>query len=598
MILSTGSRIRPIRVRASRGWVPTYDSSILKAPVDSRYIWVRYHHYGRRKPSTQQHSYGPLHGPFPATIFANQSRDVFVGQYDPSWDRLQVVQTPNSFVHIEAPRSWRLWSGWSPRVWNKYRSEWIDTADPMDDEHFDEATAFPTLKPDERIFHVALPNYTRNQRGWYHVKPWRRHSPPAVVGGRERSSTTGADVPAELFDIVLHHMAHEEGTVDHAILMNKLELGMISLVCRRWAKTIRPLIFGTITLRSMEDVHTLLSFLHHPRSFVAHYIRKVIRSQPLTQHPYLPWVHRTSVSNQIVGALKTEYPSLQIVLCGPVPMGKCTKGVCEMLPRSVPWAFIGVTTLELKDLHFKKLGDLMRVPREFPSLRSFTCRNVTWEDSSSEELPPTSQYLSRQADQDYIDYSLRRCTDNRAAAWFTALLAPRLQDRLEQNDAHRICRIASALWQNVDPGQLGDVAAFRHKDFLRPGFRAPPCVVMVCFTARVARQTRRVRAIILEVADYSEEVLDCSDWAAIAQPMVALPSLETLLICIHSRDALPLFHKKVVMENMPNLHGSNKLKYALRSFVKSQSSMYTPVAYSEDKVRIIGRPVYTKQELL
>ncbi|KAJ3559039.1 hypothetical protein NM688_g583 [Phlebia brevispora] len=468
--------------------------------------------------------------------------------------------------------------------------EWEEWGDPTIDKNFDEATAFPALKPDETVFHIGLPDYTRNQRGWYHIKPWPLHS-PLTVGDRHERDATGGDVPVELFDIVLSFMrCNEETMYSGNIYMSKRELGLISLVCRRWARIVQRHIFYRITLRGVEDAHTLLSFLRNAHSSIARYIELVILSQSLTQYPYMPWVHKTFLFTEIMGVLKS-LGRLRIALRGPLPTGKFTKGVCEMLPRSIPWFFIEVRHLDLKDLHFKKLGDLMRIPRELPSLQRLQCSNVTWEGTSSEELLPTSQYLSRQADEG-VEYCLRECTDNKAAAWFAALLAPRRRDRLEESDAHKICHIASAFKQNVDEFvSQGD----RYEDHL--SFRAPSCVVRVYFTDRVAREARRVRAIKLDETYCSEERLKCSDWAMIDRLAMALPSLETLLVWFPLRDDLLLFHNKVVIQKMPNFSVSSKLKYALGSR-KEKDYMYTPVACCRDKVHNIGPPVYSIRELL
>ncbi|KAJ3555676.1 hypothetical protein NM688_g2443 [Phlebia brevispora] len=518
---------------------------------------------------------------------------------DSRCDALEVIQTSESSVSIEVPKNWRLWSGWRPRWWRRQgwddddhhwrTSEWEELGDPMDNNDFDMATAFPALKPDGTVFHVGLPDYTRNQRGWYHIKPWPLRS-LLTVSADERGAT-GADVPVELFDILLKYirLEREYDYDDGGIPMDKRELGLISLACGRWARTLRPLIFRMITLRSIEDAHTLLSFLHHPHSSIAPYIDVVVLSQSLTPYPYLPWVHRTPVFDQIMGALKTECPDLEIAFCGPLPNGKFTKGICEMLPRSVPWAFIGVKCLHLKDLQFKKLGDLMRIPRELPSLRTFICRDIIWEDTSPEELPPTSQYLSWRTDS--VEYELRSCTDDRAAAWLAALLAPRWRDRLEESDAHQICRIASALSQNLDGRKLVYSTAYRLEESLY--FYWPKTgSVTVYFTDRVARQARRVRAIEWDVSRHvDEQDLECSDWEAIDRLTMALPSLGTLLIRPECRDDVLLFHKKVVTQKMPSLHGSNKLKYALKSYDSERHPdryIYTPVACSGDKVHVIG----------
>ncbi|KAJ3557881.1 hypothetical protein NM688_g1231 [Phlebia brevispora] len=523
-------------------------------------------------------------------------------------ESLQVTQLSQSAAIMEVPRRWRFWTGWEPMWWNPYRSQWSENFDPVDVGGYDDATAFPALKPDKEVFHVGVPSYTRTQRGWYHVKSW----PPLPTAAGvhhvpNNEATTGADVPPELFDIILSHVQLPGQSCENALCMKKEDLGRLSLVCRRWAKFLLPRIFSQITLRSRDDSVMLVSLLRHPHSHIKHHIETIIAELP-TCRPYEPWAHDVSALLQFV---KTEIATVHIALHGPLPAGEYVKGVRTMLPRSVPWLFSGVTRLELRDLHFRKAEDLLRIPRDLPSLEEVVCDNVTWDHTSSEEISTTLPYLSRSShlSNSGVTYTIRRCVDNIAAAWFAVFLAPRWRDRLERNEAHQICRILSVLVQNIDSARfLGcEVEATRCKDYLcfYTRNRGPSVgdwdfvvpTVEVFLTSPAPGEARRVQAIQLNLPleGYvnSATRLANSDWKAFDTLVVALPRLEAVLINSFSRQDVLRFHKEVVIQRMPYLQRSAQLKYALKRGDGScgYGVDYTLLSCTEGTVRRIGDPV-------
>ncbi|KAJ3559792.1 hypothetical protein NM688_g123 [Phlebia brevispora] len=388
----------------------------------------------------------------------------------------------------------------------------------------------------------------------------------------------------------------EELRSEVSLTMSKRQRGVISLVCRRWADTLRPWIFDSITLRSREDADALFSLSLRPHSDVLDYINVIEVSQSLTQYPYRPWIHTVYPA---FDKLDSRIPAIHLTLCGPLPEGKFMKSICERLPASVPLYFTSITRLTLTNLHFRRVTDLVRIPRELPSLQFVHCRDITWNCPSSAEMPPASQYLSRMpvSDLDGITYALQGCTDNSVAGWFTALLAPRWRDRVQQSDAHIICHIASALARNIDSSKVPEwtMQATREEDHLGfigrdendpemclfPEFRAH-------LTQHVAAHARQVRAIWFHPLDVSA-TLEHSDWEAIGSVTATLPSLEALIIISASHADLLSFHNQILVPKMPSFHQSSKLKYVISSYDERRDEQRVRfVSCTEDKVHDAG----------
>ncbi|KAJ3559787.1 hypothetical protein NM688_g129 [Phlebia brevispora] len=507
------------------------------------------------------------------------------------YDYLRIIRVSESAIKIEVPKNWRWWSGWtSGRVFDESFG-WIMEDDPMDKEGFDEEVAFPGFKPSAGVFQVGLPNRSRKQRGWYHVRS--SLSSLARVRTREEDSlpTTGADIPPELFDVMFDCIqADSDRSSLHAVRMSKRELGNLALVCRRWTDIFRRKIFETITVRSREDVGALLSFVRPSERRIIKHIGYVVVSQPVTQYPYQPWTHTLPITD-IHEFSKWGTVSTSMLLIGPLPKGRFMRSISAMLPRFVPGFFSGICQLELKNLHFRNINDLLWVPRELPSLLWVKCNSVTWDHASEEEQLSVSSYLVRErSESGPIDYTLRGCTDNAAAGWFAALLSPRRRDRLSQDDAHNICGIASAIVKSVNAAQFPEykVKADRRENSLRFGaWHTSPLTpdVSVHFAPKLAGEDRRVRAIAIAFFGASvSELTAHSDWEAIDAFAAALPTLESLLISFQSRDDVPLFHELVTTQRMPHLVNSIKLKYSALSVARGG---YTIVS-SEGRVCELG----------
>ncbi|KAJ3536567.1 hypothetical protein NM688_g6821 [Phlebia brevispora] len=517
-------------------------------------------------------------------------------EYNP----LSVIQVSDSTtVKVEVPREWRFWSGWTDgRVWNKMYEVWIEGKDVMDEENFDEDAAFPRLKPNLEVLQVGSPNYTRKQRGWYHIRPW----PPSLPGTMSAAPgtgrhVTGADIPPELFDIIIKHIGFHEG----AVALKKRELGRIALVCRRWADILQGKIFEKITLRSREDFVVFSSLISHPQSRIPIPAQRVELLQPLTQYPLKPWVHTLPPSQ----LLRSEEWSrvFCMVLSGPLPPRKSTRSIWNMIPTMSPLSYRGIYELELRNLHVGKLGDLIRIPRELPSLTQLTLWDVTWEewpDKETSAFPVQSCVTRKVSGTDYIATRLRRCTDNVAAVWFSSLLATRRRDQLELHEAHQVCRMASAFVQGIDKVKFSDygVTSMRYVDSIHffathEGHKLTP-EVTVYITPRVIGLNRHLRAIRINFYFTTVfEAIGHADWQAVDACIAALPTVETILATFLSNDDVILFHETVV-QKIPNLTHLKKAKYASRTLVgqypgDNRATGFQHVSCSGNEVHAAGQ---------
>ncbi|KAJ3551141.1 hypothetical protein NM688_g4897 [Phlebia brevispora] len=479
------------------------------------------------------------------------------------------LQTSTSahVAELEVPPTWRLWSGWTTGLVERQKTkEWWQVEDPMDDIDFDEAVAFPTWKPNAEVFQVGVPDYSRTQRGWFHVKSW----PPVASTEHETEVvfSTGADISPKLFGFILKHIVQPgpQKTV------SKREAGRLSLVCRGWAGILRPRIFESITIRGREDVEALSRFLRDPTSRMATYIRMLMMSQSFTQYPCQPWIH--TVSTHCLPKLPNLISRPVTELSGPLQAGRFIKSLSDMLPRSVPWAFSEVTTLHLRDLHFQNVGDLMRVPQELPSLYDMKCKNVTWDRSSNGEVPAVSSYLTRTRSPMLraVRYTFQGCTDDTAAAWFAVLLALKRRDRLEPGDAHLVCGIASALMRNVASFDRADYAveSWRFEGSLAFGVKqrnvkrwdAMPAVSVHYGQSGVGEALRvQEIKIYFSRASVSNAIESC-DWETVNKLMEAFSALESLLIVFHPKDDVLPVHNMIIEKYMSGWTQAERLMYS------------------------------------
>lgn len=144
---------------------------------------------------------------------------------------------------------------------------------------------------------------------------------------------TAADVPPELFDHILDYFGREFSIIrtPERRTESKRALSQCSLTCRFWASRCQPRIFEHITLRSLEDVNTLLGFPHT--------IRQYITDLSLDEkEPCIPWTHHVYSYRTARTPVFSRAMSLAHILdgaCTPTSV-RTLRSLHHSLPRRTP----------------------------------------------------------------------------------------------------------------------------------------------------------------------------------------------------------------------------------------------------------------------
>lgn len=259
-------------------------------------------------------------------------------------------------MELKVHDDWWWWSGYPLK-----RSSWQTRLAETDGPRFYDKAAFPSLKPDIDIF--GVPQRSRKQRGWYQITPPLQPSPPAET---HRALATPSNMPVELFKDILRYLSMERPT-----------LARCGQVCRYWARECRRELFDTVKLQGHEDVLYLLDLMKSPAGDVSRFLRHVETSS-IQNVRRTPWMHILP----LIGDCSMQ-PShkidFHVRLEGPLAPGqRSLRSIHYALPRVLPRFSRHIEWLDLKDLHFAKLSDLMHLLWEMPQVAFCRCTNVTW----------------------------------------------------------------------------------------------------------------------------------------------------------------------------------------------------------------------------
>ncbi|KAJ3520250.1 hypothetical protein NM688_g9190 [Phlebia brevispora] len=258
-----------------------------------------------------------------------------------------------SVVFLEIPKPWRVWSG--------FRNNWITDGEvpnrlefvgskptwslvnPVDEEDYDETSAFPATKPDMDVF--CPPLRSRSQRGWYQIKAFPFPRPFFDTYGSSYQPhitlRTGAELPAELLARILE------------IVVDNRTLKACALVNHYWAKLCQKRLWATTVLHKRDDAVRLLDFLRTEVSHIRHYIYHVdfhsVGLKPAGQ----PWFHLLSSIYETLG--RDPRPVLEMKMEGPINKGSgCLRSIHHGLPpRSPAFLLAHFSTLSVRH-HFHK----------------------------------------------------------------------------------------------------------------------------------------------------------------------------------------------------------------------------------------------------
>lgn len=161
-----------------------------------------------------------------------------------------------------------------------------------------------------------------------------------------------------------------------------------------WNRRCQPLIFDTIRLRSRSDVYEFLSLLKREDSRISQYIRTLIVEQTGCTGP---WVHLVELElDRILECRRAGLGFkrgwlLELKLDSPFPeeltRGFRVRSINATLPKSPPASLARYGSVELRNIHFHTLGDLMRLVAEMPNLSQLRGHKLVWEDNPRTRPP-------------------------------------------------------------------------------------------------------------------------------------------------------------------------------------------------------------------
>lgn len=261
------------------------------------------------------------------------------------------------------------------------------------------------------------------------------------VGIHLRATASGADIPEELFDLVLDFLVINGYDHKNWVAVNKRDLGHIALVCRRWAKICQQKIFAHTTLRSRQDFFALWSFVDHPESIIKRYIQ-YLWLDPVDAAS-APWIH--VVCQRIPSRMLHPEFRMTLELKGreeaPLVLGRSIHGLLPKHP--LPIFSFGIKDVHLTDMRFRSLEDLARLVGEMPSLRVLECERVTW-PPLPEDRPYLASFVTLRS-RNSVEYWMHSCTDSLVVMLFSSQIVPLRRPRLGIGDCSAMYRIACVL---------------------------------------------------------------------------------------------------------------------------------------------------------
>lgn len=184
------------------------------------------------------------------------------------------------------------------------------------------------------------------------------------------SVSLGARLPEEILQAILVRLDDDYGWGPPT---PKRGLASCSLVCRHWAKTIRPLLFETLILRSASDLEQLLAFLAAPAPLgraLTRYIGALYMSEDCASSNCISWSHQVSLRLPRL----LSYPSLHCTFSGRTPGSSDSAPSFRRppLPRQLPARTCAFHQVTLSGLQLSSMRDLADLVRDLqPSMLHF-----------------------------------------------------------------------------------------------------------------------------------------------------------------------------------------------------------------------------------
>lgn len=209
--------------------------------------------------------------------------------------------------------------------------------------------------------------------------------------------------PLELLSLIVCCIAETDGRVIHFKHETRQKrrsrrkvLARLCLVCKLWSARLRPILFRTLVLRSIEDVRSLDAFLcdpHSATSSVFGLIQEVWVHRVLFphSHEWLHYLHGLTSRHQAIRISCyierwTDDPE-SIESSTASPTSSWTP--FAFIPP-VPPSYVRLRRLELHNIHFESTTDFARLIDNFSTLESCDCSSLSFL-----HVPPCGDRQSR-----------------------------------------------------------------------------------------------------------------------------------------------------------------------------------------------------------
>ncbi|PSR72272.1 hypothetical protein PHLCEN_2v11864 [Hermanssonia centrifuga] len=154
----------------------------------------------------------------------------------------------------------------------------------------------------------------------------------------------------------------------------KRTINSCALTCRYWSRVCCPYLFESITIRSKEDLNTLLDLMARPDS---HIPSSILRLEIWEGSDV--WAHNVAMS------LASKLPKLETVTherMGDPTWKNAQRRTPPQISRSSAFysAYQVVTTLVLKNHHFSSFAALTQLVKALPKLDVLKCEYLSWEE--------------------------------------------------------------------------------------------------------------------------------------------------------------------------------------------------------------------------
>lgn len=272
-----------------------------------------------------------------------------------------------------------LWRGYLTLTWNFGAKFRIFPSFPdkrlfiwqyaTNEDWLDGLSSFPTLKPDIDLY--GVPPRSRKQRGWHHV-----HRPHCTLCFPTSSTTCSptaisASAALRLPSEIIHQIVETKGLVRT----------QVALVCKHWAHVCLG-VDWTAELHGRAHVMKLRTLAASPGCYLRGAIQNVTSSVMYPREEDDPWLHLLSATRKILPNCVSGKDTVEID--GPLGKGLSTmRSIHAYLPRQLPSLCSDtIRSLTLREVHFRRLGDLAHTLEELRSLQRFSGLMLTWTDST------------------------------------------------------------------------------------------------------------------------------------------------------------------------------------------------------------------------